>query len=153
MSHRKSPGPRQPGLKSAPMLVMRGLVNDRLEIRERMAVQSFSDGFATMANFDTISDMQGVMLLAGTTSDSRRWAALYCRNTVGPVLGAIRTRYERTGKMGCTAEELKVLRGFVSKYRDFWLKQPLALYETACAELQRVYDRMAQDAKTMKEAT
>ena len=49
MSHRKSTGPRQPGLKSAPMLVMRGLVNDRQEIRERMAVQSFSAVLALRA--------------------------------------------------------------------------------------------------------
>lgn len=135
---------RRQGIKSAPMLVMRGLVNDRLETRERMAVEAFCGGWASFEHFDTIADMQGVMLLAGTTGDNRKWAAKYCRDTVGPVLGSIRERYNRTGKMGCTAEELKVLRGFVTKYRDFWLRNPLALYETACQELQRVYDRMAE---------
>lgn len=134
------------------MLVMRGLCNDRLEVRERMAVEAFSGGWATIEHFDTIADMQGVLVLAGSTSEQRKPTMLYAKNEVGPVLGSIRARYERTGKMGCNAEELKVLRGFVTRYRDFWLKQPLALYETACAELQRVYDRMAQDAKTMKEA-
>lgn len=133
---------RKPGLKSAPMLVMSGMVNDRLEIRERMAVQAFSDGWATMREFDVIADMQGVMLLAGTTSQNRMWAATYCRETLGPVLGSIRTRDEKTGRMGCNAEELKVLRGFVGKYRDFWLKQPLALYEQACKALQDHYNRM-----------
>lgn len=152
MSKRKNHGRRQPGLKSAPMLVMRGLCNDRLEVRERMAVEAFSGGWATIEHFDTIADMQGVLVLAGSTSEQRKPTMLYAKNEVGPVLGSIRARYERTGKMGCNAEELKVLRGFVTRYRDFWLKQPLALYETACAELQRVYDRMAQDAKTMKEA-
>lgn len=144
---------RQPGLSCAPMLVMRGLVNDRLEVRERMAVEAFVGGWASIEHFDTIADMQGVMLLAGTTSDARKWAALYCKETVGPVLGSIRARYERTGKMGCNAEELKVLRGFVGKYRDFWLKQPFALYEQACVALQETYDRMVRESKQqMKEA-
>jgi hypothetical protein len=145
---------RQPGIKSAPMLIMRGLVNDRLEIRERMAVEAFSSGWATIEHFDTIADMQGVLLLAGSTSEKRKPAMLYARDTLGTVLGSIRERYLRTGKMGCNGDELKVLRGFVSLYRDFWMKQPLALYETACAELQRVYDQMAKNAdeKQKKEA-
>lgn len=128
------------------------MVNDRLEIVERMAIESFSGGWATIRDFDVIADMQGVLLLAGSTSEQRKPAMIWARETLGPVLGSIRARYERTGKMGCTGDELAVPRGFVTKYRDFWLKQPLALYETACAELQRVYDRMAQDAKTIKEA-
>lgn len=129
------------------MLVMRGLCNDKLEIRERMAVEAFAGGWATMEHFDTIADMQGVMLLAGTTSPNRMWAATYCRGTIAPVLGSVRARFERTGKMGCTADELKVLRGFVGKYRDFWLKQPLALYEQACQALQECYDKMAMARK------
>lgn len=138
---------RRHGIKSAPMLVMRGLCNDRLETRERMAVEAFCGGWAGMDHFDALADMQGVMLLAGTTGDNRKWAATYCRDTIGPVLGSIRSRYERTGKMGCTASELATLREFVTRYRDFWYKQPLALYQTCCDELQRVYDRMAEERK------
>lgn len=105
-----------------------------------------------MVHFDAIADMQGVLVLAGSTSEQRKAAMLYAKNVVGPVLGSIRARYEKTGKMGCNADELKVLRGFVTHYRDFWLKQPFELYKTACAELQRVYDQMAQSARTLKEA-
>lgn len=137
---------RQPGIKSAPMLIMRGMVNDRLETRERMTVEAFAGGWATIEHFDTLADMQGVMLLAGTTSPKRMWAAKYCRETIGPVLGSIKARYERVGKMGCNADELKVLRGFVGKYRDFWLRQPLALYEQACQALQECYDKMSKEA-------
>ena len=116
-----------------------------------MAVESFCGGWATIEHFDTLADMQGVMLLAGTTDEKRKWAATYCRNIVGPVLGSIRERYQKTGKMGRNANELKVLRGFVTQYRDFWLKQPLILYETACAELQRVYDQAAKKASNGEE--
>lgn len=132
-------------MKSAPMLIMRGLRNDELETRERMAVEAFSLGYAGHDHFDTIADMQGVLILAGSTSDQRKPAMLWAKHTLGPVLASVRARYERTGKMGCNAEELKVLRSFVSMYRDFWIKQPLVLYEVACQELQKTYDQMAKD--------
>lgn len=142
-----------PKIKSAPMLVSRGMVNDRLEIVERMAVESFSGGWATIRDFDVIADMQGVLLLAGSTSEQRKPAMLWAKNTLGPVLGSIKERYLRTGKMGCNSEELKTLRAFVSMYRDFWMRMPLALYETACQELQKTYDQMAKDADNkLKEA-
>jgi hypothetical protein len=134
------------------MLVMRGLCNDRLETRERMAVEAFALGYAGFEHFDTIADMQGVLILAGSTSDQRRPAMIWAKNTLGPVLGTIRGRYYRTGKMGCNAEELKVLRSFVSMYRDFWMKQPLVLYEVSCQELQKTYDRMKNADNKQKEA-
>jgi hypothetical protein len=132
---------------SAPMLIMRGLCNDKLETRERMAVQAFVLGYAGMDHFDTIADMQGVLLLAGSTSEARKPAMHYARNILGPVLGSIKERYLRTGKMGCNAEELKVLQAFVGRYRDFWLRQPLSLYEAACEALQKTYDEMAKQKK------
>lgn len=144
--------PRAQGIKSAPMLVMRGLRNDQLETRERAAVEAFAGGWAGFEHFDTIADMQGVLLLAGSTSEQRKPAMLWARDTLGPVLGSIKDRYHRTGKIGCTGEELKVLRSFVSMYRDFWLKQPLALYEAACEQLQKTYDKMAKAKNTEKEA-
>lgn len=133
---------RQKGLVTPPMLVMRGVVNDAHETRERAAVEAFSGGWATTEHFDIISDMQGVLVLAGSTSEKRKPTMMYAQHTVGPVLESIRKRYERLGKMGCTSAELKVLRGFVTHYRDFWLKQPLALYEAAVHELQRLYDSL-----------
>ena len=130
---------------SAPMLVMRGLVNDTLEVRERMAVQAFSDGWATIQDFDTLADMQGVLLLAGTTSKEREPAAKWARDVLGKTLGSIRARYMKTNKMGCTADELKVLRSFVGRYMDFWIRQPFGLYQAACQQLQVEYNRMAKE--------
>lgn len=116
-----------------------------------MAVEAFSGGWAGFEHFDTIADMQGVLLLAGSSSTERKPALHYARDVLGPVLGSIKERYERTGKMGCNADELKILRGFVSMYRDFWLRQPLALYEAACEALQETYNEMAK-AHAAKEA-
>lgn len=144
---RKRSGYRPKHEPSAPMLVMRGLHNQKLETIERMAVESFCGGWATIEHFDQLADQQGVLLLAASTNERTKPLSAWCRTVLGPVLGSIRSRYERTGKMGCNAEELKVLRSFVSKYRDFWLRTPLSLYETACNELQKVYDKMAQEQK------
>lgn len=129
-----------------PMLVMRGLVNDRIEMRERSAIEAFALGYATDEHFDTVAQMQGVLILAGCTSEKRRPVAEYARDVLGKAMESIRARYHKTGKLGCNADELKVLRGFVSIYRDFWLRQPMELYEAACLELQRHYDRQAERA-------
>lgn len=138
---------RQQHKPSAPMLVMRGLINDRLETRERMAVEAFAGGWAGFEHFDTVADMQGVLILAGSTSDERRPAMIYAKETLGPVLATLRDKLSRTGKADCSADELKVLRGFVSMYRDFWMRQPLSLYEAACDALQRTYKEMASAKK------
>jgi regulator of RNase E activity RraB len=54
------------------MLVMRGLRNDQLELRERAAVQAFTLGYATTEHYHILADMHSVMLLAGSTDDSRK---------------------------------------------------------------------------------
>lgn len=131
----------------APMLVMRGLVNDKLEMRERMAVEAFTMGIATTENFDTISDMQGILVLAGSTSEKRKPAMTYAHEVLGPALLSIKDRYLKTGRMGASDEDIKVLRAFVSKYRDFWLRQPTELYEAASHELQKHYNEAARKAK------
>jgi hypothetical protein len=132
--------------KRPPMLVMRGLVNDKLETRERMAVEAIIGGWGAELHYQTLADMQGVMLLAGSTSDSRKWAKDYAHNELGPVLCKIRDRYQRTGKLSCTTGERAVLRGFVTRYREFWQRQPMELYEAACTALQAHYDKMSEVA-------
>lgn len=115
----------------APLLIQRGLVNDEIEVRERAIINAFEYGYATTEHFDILADMQGLLLLAGTTSEARRPAMLYAHDVLGPVMQSIRARYDRTKKLGCNANELKVLRQFVSMYRDFWMRQPGELL-TAC---------------------
>ena len=125
-----------------PMLVMRGLKNDALELRERAAAQAFSGGWATTEHYHMLADMHSVMLLAGSTDDSRKWAWTYCKELIGPVLQKIAQRYQRTNVLSATTGERKVLGEFVTRYREFWLRQPLELYEAACTALQAHYDKM-----------
>ena len=128
-----------------PMLVMRGLVNDKLEMRERAAAQAFALGYATTEHYHMMADMQSVMLLAGSTDESRKWAYDYCKEVVGPALQKIAQRYQRTKVMSVTTGEKKILGEFITRYREFWLRQPLELYEAACKTLQEHYDSMGKE--------
>ena len=138
---------------SPPMLVSRGMVNDRLEIQERMAVEAFANGFATKEHFETLEDMQGVLTFAGANEPSCVNAAYFCRDTIAPVMHSIKARHTKTGKFGVTAEELKVLRKFCGQFKDFWLRQSLALYEQSCNDLNRYYKMRYESAKQQHEAT
>lgn len=48
--------------------------------------------------------------------------------------------------MSVTTGERKVLGEFITRYREFWLRQPLDLYEAACVALQEHYDKMGEAA-------
>lgn len=134
---------RNKGGKTPPMLVMRGIRNDEIETRERAAVQAFLLGFATEAHYDVLTDMQGVMILAGSTSAARRPAMIYAKEVIGKTLSVLKDRYLQTGKFECTEDDEAALKGFVTQYRNFWLRQPLGLYEAATASLQDYYDKVA----------
>jgi len=128
------------------MLVMRGLRNDQLELRERAAVQAFALGYATTEHYHILADMHSVMLLAGSTDDSRKWAWTYCTEVTGPALQKIAQRHQRTKVMSVTTGERKVFGEFITRYREFWMRQPMELYEAACQALQEHYNKMSEDA-------
>ena len=120
---------------SPPMLVSRGLINDELELRERMIVQAFAGGWATTTTYDEIADMRNVLTLAAAYKGDA--SALAMCDAMRTVMANIRERHSRTGKIGASGDELQVLREFVGLYRDFWLRQPTELYVQACDDLQR----------------
>jgi hypothetical protein len=136
----------------APMLVMRGIKNDALETKERIAIQAFELGYATPEHYDFLCEMQGIMLLAGSTSEARSGAMHYAHHVLGPVMLAIKARYGKTGKLGCSGDEIQVLRGFVSRYRDFWLHQPTELFIAATAALQKHHHELAAQRAQEKTA-
>lgn len=118
---------------SPPMLVSRGLINDELELRERMVVQAFTGGWANTDTYDEIADMRNVLTLAATyKADASAMALCEVMRTV---MANIRERHTRTGRIGASGDELQVLREFVGAYRDFWMRQPTELYIQACNDL------------------
>lgn len=145
-------GRHKPHAAQCPMLVLRGIKNDDIELRERMAVQALAGGWATVDHYQTVLDMANVMLLAGSTDDHRRWAWTYCRETVLPALRKIAERYDRTKKLSVTTGEREVIRAFVTRYREFWLRQPGELYIAACQSLNGHYKAMTATEPKAQEA-
>ena len=120
---------------SAPMLVNRGIYGDDIEMRERQFVEAFAHGYADKPHFDSLVDMRNVLAIAAAHKDDAKIIEL-C-NAMSIPLQSIRERHARTGKMGASGEELKMMRVFCDVYRDWWMRQPVSLYEQACDGLQR----------------
>lgn len=120
---------------SAPMLVNRGLIDAELEMRERMLIEAFTGGWATTEHFDNLADMRNAMTLAAAHQDDK--SALALCDAMRIPMGNLRDRYASTGRFGVSGDELQLLRVFVDGYRDFWMRQPVSLYEAACDELSR----------------
>lgn len=133
---------------TAPMLVMRGIRNKDVELKERMAAQAFIAGYATTSHYQTLADMHSVMLLAGSTDESRKWAWDYCQTVTGPTLQKIAERYVKTKRLSATTGEKKLLGEFVTRYREFWLRQRTELYVACCNALQAHYDELNKDEPT-----
>lgn len=122
--------------RSVPMLINRGLKESDIEIRERMLVQAFALGFATTAHFDDIADMRNVLTLAAAYKSDESTLAM-CHG-MRECMSGIRERHSATGRIGASGDELRMLQAFCGVYRDFWMRQPVMLYEQACEELLKV---------------
>ena len=128
-------GPRIPRPASPPMLVTRGLQNTDLETRERMFIDAFAGGWATIEHFDNLADMRDCLLLAAAFKKDAATIGM-CR-AAGIALMNIRDRYAKTKRMGVAGDELQALRTFATTYRDFWLRQSVGAYEATCDALGR----------------
>lgn len=125
--------PRRPRPISAPMLINRGLQETAIQTVELQIVEAFVGGWATTYHFDSLCDMRNVLVLAAAYKDDASAHAI-CDAMRIPMAN-LRERYARTGRFGVTGDELQLLRAFVNYYRDFWIRQPVSLYEQACDEL------------------
>lgn len=125
----------------APIMVTR-LLNPTLEVKERVAVNAFTMGAATKLHFDTLLDMMNMLLIGGSSDDSRKYALDYADKTIRPVLTRIRDRYEKTGKLGVTAIEKQTLIEMVDFSEQFWIRQPADLYLVAAQELKKYYESL-----------
>jgi hypothetical protein len=124
------------GMKpKAPVLVLRGLDETDLELKERFAVDAFAIGAANQEHFLHLQDMLNLMLIAGQSSPARQYALEKSEKDYKPVVTSIQARYERTGKWGMTGEELMMMRHMVSFARTFWMRQPTELLRVCQAEL------------------
>lgn len=117
------------------MLINRGLQETSIDLSELQIVDAFVAGHATTWHFDALCDMRNVLTLAAAYKDDASGRAI-CDAMRIPMTN-LRERYAKTGRFGLTGDELQLTRTFVDYYRDFWLRQPVSLYEWACDELAR----------------
>lgn len=120
---------------SAPMLVNRGIQETAIDTQELMLEQAFAGGWATTEHFDNLVDMRNVLTLATAKKDDA--SAVAMGEAMRIPLTNLRERYAKSGRFVLTGDELQLVRAFIDFYRDFWLRQPVTLYEWACDELGR----------------
>ena len=116
MRKRSAYRPRQ---SAPPMLGSRGLINDELELRERMIVEAFAGGWAGETQYDELTDMRNVLTIAA--DHQRDKSTLAMCHAVRIPMANIRARYAETKRMGITGDELRLLREFLDCYKDFWI--------------------------------
>ena len=115
------------------MLAIRSLGCNEWEIKERMFSKSFTLGWATKEHFNFVADMFNVTKIAARIT--RDEDAFMFLDVVEIALISIRERYERSGKLGVTGEEKKLLESFNDFYRDYWMRKNSGLYQQAYEQL------------------
>lgn len=137
-------------VKAIPMLIYRTINETDIETAEYMAVHAFAHGFAQKSHFDKLVDLMNLMLIAGQTDKSRKYLITYIEAKIKPVLKSIKDRYDKTGKLGVSADELKELRNMLQVNKDFWLKQSGVLYKFCCEQVNLFYDERENSRKVTK---
>jgi hypothetical protein len=128
-----------------PMMVMREIVNTDLESKEYAALIAFKFGAAEKYHYDLLLDITNLLLIAGSSDKSRSYATNVANKHFIPALKGIKDRYDRTGKLGVSAAEINILSEIVEFSKQFWNRQPIELYDTACRELKAYYDSLKTD--------
>jgi hypothetical protein len=122
---------------SAPMIVTRTLANTTMETRERAALIAFQFGVAQECHYDDLRYMMNLLLIAGQTAASRKYALDYAQNTIKPTMISIHNRHLKTGNLAVDddGKELATLAEMVDFNLQFWLRQTTQLFKYCCIEL------------------
>lgn len=132
---------------STPLMVERSLCEVDVELAERMLIEAFAGGWATTKHYEGLANMRNVLTVAAAYKEAKD--VLHICDAMRIPMANLRERYESSGRMGVTGEELKLLRVFADTYRDFWKRQPLALFKAACRETNIAlgYDQQASQTE------
>lgn len=133
------------------MIVLRAIHNTDLEIKERMAVQAFILGAAKKQHYDLLLDLTNMLIIAGSTSEARKYGKTFAECKVIPTLETIKRRFDKTGTLGVSAFELVVLKELVEFSKQFWNRQPIDLYRRAGMELKAYYAELAETRRKERE--
>lgn len=115
---------------------------DEVEITERAALDAFKGGWARGDHWNHLAECRNVLMfgachkLAVATVKTDAEAVREVTRLAMTALTSIRSREQKTGRFGCTADELNVLHALVETSRDFWTRQPATLFRQ-CVEAVR----------------
>lgn len=126
-----------------PMLVLRSIHANDLDSKELGAALRFKFGTAEKADFDLLMDLINMMLIAASSDKQREYVLKFIDTRAMPTMVAIKKRYDRTGKLGVSGEEAKVLVDITTVSKDFWDRQPVELYKLCYKELKAYYADIA----------
>jgi len=107
---------------------------DAVEMTERAALAAFKGGWATGEHWNHLAECRNVLMfgachkIAVAHVKADHEAVREVTRLAMAAISAIRDREQKTGKFGCTAEELNVLHALVETSRDFWTRQPATLF-------------------------
>lgn len=134
---------------TAPMLVSRFVHNTEMELRERMAVTAFSGGFANTQHYDVLVEMMNLLMIAGQRDEKRKPVKVYAESVIAPALNSIKERFQKTGKLGVTAQELIALRQMVDRSKAFWITQTTGFFNECVGELNAYYRTLDKAVEAM----
>lgn len=135
------------------MMVMRFLHDTDLGLKELTAVNAFTWGVAQPAHYHLLVDMVNMLVLAGSSDDTRTYAKVRAEQVYLPALQTIKARHEKTGKLGVTAKEQRLLKEMLDFSKAFWVRQPTELYAVAGRELKAFYAELDAKRRVKRKAT
>lgn len=124
----------------APAMVLREINANQMELKEQAMYLAFQRGVATSQHYYILIDIGNLLMLAGSSDESRQYALDYVKREVQPVVDSIRERFKRTGKIGASGPELVAIRKLIDWNIAFWKRQPGELLALTLAEYQRRVD-------------
>jgi hypothetical protein len=111
--------------------MVRKMIDQTQEIRDRMAVECVCNGSAEVAQLDEVLKVSHLLRFAAEHKQSTP-EIIVC-DMANDALSGIVERYKKTKKVRCTGEEAKALRALVDVSEDFWRRQSGQLRD-ACIE-------------------
>lgn len=124
----------------APALIFRHLNQNQLEMRERMMYLAFQRGYADPHHYYTLVDIANILMMAGSSDQSRQYARDYVKTKIEPLIDSIRSRFTRTEKIGASGPELQIIRELIDFNVEFWKRQPGELFIVVINEYNKILE-------------
>ena len=124
----------------APALILRKINEHKLETKEWSMYLALQRGVATPDHYYMIVDIANILMMAGSSDAKREYARQYIKKQIEPVIDAMRARFSRTNKIGCSGPELKKILELIEFNIEFWNRQPGELYAVVLDEYYKILE-------------